>query len=66
MRIFATGAVVQALPGPPQGLGTVELAYRYLFAAYGSVAQIVCLALGIRLMTLLCALPGVLVLLTGA
>ena len=63
---FATGAVVQALPGPPQGLGTVELTYRYLFAPFGSVSQIVCVALAIRLMTLVCALPGVYVVLTGS
>ncbi|HNQ24577.1 MAG TPA: lysylphosphatidylglycerol synthase domain-containing protein [Phycisphaerae bacterium] len=62
---FATGAVVQALPGPPQGLGTVELAYRVLFGPFGSASQIVCMALGIRLMTLLCALPGAFVVLTG-
>ena len=63
---FATGAVVQALPGPPQGFGTVELAYRYLFAPFGGVSQIVSMALAIRLMTLICALPGVYVVLTGS
>lgn len=63
---FYTGTVVQALPGPPQGLGTVELAYRYFFAVFGSPSQIVCMAFMIRVMTLVCALPGLLVTLTGS
>lgn len=63
---FYTGTVVQALPGPPQGLGTVELAYRYFFASYGSPSQIVCMALAIRVVVLACALPGLLVTLTGS
>jgi len=63
---FATGAVVQALPGPPQGLGTVELAYSYFFKTYGSPSQIVCMALGIRLVAFTASLPGLLVTLTGA
>jgi len=63
---FYTGVVVQTLPGPPQGLGTVELAYRYFFAAYGSPSQIVCMAFAIRIVALVCALPGLLVTLTGA
>ena len=63
---FATGSVVQALPGPPQGLGTVELAYAIFFARYGSVSQIVCMALAVRIMVLTASLPGLLVTLTGA
>lgn len=63
---FYMGAIIQALPGPPQGLGTVELAYRYFFAAYGSPSQIVCLAFAIRLIALICSLPGLLVTLTGS
>jgi uncharacterized membrane protein YbhN (UPF0104 family) len=63
---FAAGAVVQSLPGPPQGLGTVELAYRYLFAPYGSPSQIVCMALFIRIVHLVCALPGAMITLTGS
>ncbi len=62
---FYTGTVVQALPGPPQGLGTVELAYRYFFSPFGSPAQIVSMALSIRLVVLVCALPGLWVTLTG-
>jgi len=63
---FYTGTIVQALPGPPQGLGTVELAYRYLFGPYGSVSQIVCMAFAIRIVVLVCALPGLLVTLSGS
>lgn len=63
---FYTGALVQSLPGPPQGLGTVELAYRFFFAPYGSASQIVCMALAIRLAGLICALPGLFVTLTGS
>ncbi len=63
---FYTGVVVQALPGPPQGLGTVELTYRYFLSNYGSPSQIVCMAFGIRMVGLLCALPGLLVTLTGS
>jgi len=63
---FAAGAVIQALPGPPQGLGTVELAYRYFFAPFGSPSQIICFALAARLVVLVCALPGAWVAMTGA
>jgi len=63
---FYTGVLVQALPGPPQGLGTVELAYSYFLAPFGSPSQIVCVALAIRLVALTCALPGLLVTLTGS
>ncbi|MHC5110261.1 MAG: lysylphosphatidylglycerol synthase transmembrane domain-containing protein [Planctomycetota bacterium] len=62
---FYVGCVIQALPGPPQGLGTVELAYRYFFSAYGTASQIVCMAFVIRVVVLACALPGLLVTLTG-
>ncbi len=63
---FYTGSLIQALPGPPQGLGTVELAYRLLFAPFGSPSQIVCMALAIRIVVFICALPGLLVTLTGS
>ncbi len=63
---FFTGCVIQALPGPPQGLGTVELAYRLFFDPYGSPSQIVCMALVIRIVVLIVALPGALVTLTGS
>jgi len=63
---FYTGAVVQALPGPPQGLGTVELAYRYFLAPFGSPSQIVCVAFMVRIVVLTVALPGLLVTMAGA
>ncbi len=63
---FYSGTLVQALPGPPQGLGTVELTYRYFFAPFGSASQIVCMAFVIRVVVLICALPGLLVTATGA
>lgn len=63
---FYTGVVVQSLPGPPQGLGTVEITYRFFFDRFGSPSQIVCLAFGIRMVGLICSLPGVLVTMTGA
>ncbi|MFQ5414334.1 MAG: lysylphosphatidylglycerol synthase transmembrane domain-containing protein [Phycisphaerae bacterium] len=63
---FSTGEMVKALPGPPQGLGTAELAYQYFFAPFGSASQIVCAALAIRLVMLVCSLPGLVVTLTGA
>jgi len=63
---FYTGVVIQALPGPPQGLGTVELAYRYFFSPFGTPSQIVCMALLIRIVALVCATPGLLVTMTGS
>lgn len=63
---FYIGAIVQALPGPPQGLGTVELTYRYFLAPYGGASRIVSMALIIRLVVLIVALPGLLIALTGS
>lgn len=63
---YATGAIVQALPGPPQGLGTVELVYSFFFKPFGSPSQIVCMALAIRVIALVASMPGLLVTLTGA
>jgi len=63
---FCTGVVIQALPGPPQGLGTVELAYSYFFKTFGSASQIICLAFAIRILVLVAALPGLWVTMTGS
>jgi len=63
---FYIGAIISALPGPPQGLGTVELAYRYFFEPFGTVSQIVCMAFAIRLVALVSSLPGLLVTMTGS
>jgi uncharacterized protein (TIRG00374 family) len=63
---FYTGAVIQALPGPPQGLGTVELAYRYFLEPFGSPSQIVSVAFMARIVVLTVALPGLFVTMAGA
>ena len=63
---FYTGALIQAMPGPPQGLGTVELAYSYFFAPFGGASQILGMAMIARCVVLACALPGLLVTLTGS
>ncbi len=63
---FCTGVVIQALPGPPQGLGTVELAYSYFFKSFGSASQIICLAFAVRILVLVAALPGLWVTMTGS
>jgi uncharacterized protein (TIRG00374 family) len=62
---FSAGEIVKALPGPPQGLGTMELAYSFFFAGLGSPAQIVASAVAIRLVNLAWALPGIVLLVTG-
>lgn len=59
---FSAGEIVKAIPGPPQGLGTMELAYTYFFAGLGSAAQILTAAIGVRAVNLLCSLPGALLL----
>lgn len=63
---FSTGEVIKAIPGPPQGLGTMELAYSYFFGGLGSASQIVSAAFAIRLVNLVCALPGLAITATGA
>ena len=55
---FSAGEIVKAIPGPPQGLGTMELAYRWFFSGWAGASQIVSAALAIRLVGLVCALPG--------
>ena len=62
---FSAGELVKALPGPPQGLGTMELAYTYLFTGLGGAAQIVSAAFAIRLVNLVCSLPGIVLLMVG-
>lgn len=61
------GLMIAAIPITAQGLGTMELAYKTFFlGTYGTLAQLLGLALWIRLMNLLWALPGALVTLFGA
>ncbi len=63
---FYTGVVIQAVPITPQGLGTLELAYRYFFASFGTPSQIVCMAMAIRGVAFICSLPGLLVTVSGS
>ena len=63
---FDTGAVIQALPGPPQGLGAVELACRFFLAPFGSPSQIVCVTVLAHIVVLVWALPGLLITMTGS
>lgn len=55
---FSTGELVKALPGPPQGLGTMELTYGFLLADWAGPAQILSSAIAIRTVALLASLPG--------
>lgn len=55
---FSAGEIVKALPGPPQGLGTMEVAYSFFFSPWAGASQIVSAAIAIRLVNLICALPG--------
>ncbi|MHC5110807.1 MAG: lysylphosphatidylglycerol synthase transmembrane domain-containing protein [Planctomycetota bacterium] len=63
---FSLGELVKALPGPPQGVGTMELAYNWLFAGAGTSAQILSAAIAIRAINLIWSIPGAGVLLTKA
>jgi uncharacterized membrane protein YbhN (UPF0104 family) len=56
---FSAGEMVKALPGPPQGLGTLEAAYGVFFRDWATTSQIVSAAFAIRMVNLICSLPGV-------
>jgi hypothetical protein len=61
------GTVVAVLPITPQGVGTVEAFYKQFLVGDGvTVSQILCLAMAVRLLMLLWALPGFFVSATGA
>jgi uncharacterized protein (TIRG00374 family) len=65
----AIGFMIAAIPiAPPQGLGVMEFAYVQFFTQGGlnTASQAVALALAVRLIQLVWALPGVLVPLLGA
>ena len=65
--ITSTGAIVAAIPVTPQGFGTVEATYKhFLLGSHGTLSQILCMAMGIRILQLSWALPGVLVTMTGS
>ena len=61
------GLVVAAIPISPMGLGTMEAAFKQFFlGTYGNLSQVLYLAMAVRLVQLLWALPGMLVPLMGA
>jgi hypothetical protein len=61
------GNVIRAIPISLQGIGPMDGAYQLFFAegGFGSAAQVQILALAVRLLDLIWALPGALVMLTG-
>ena len=61
--------IVAAVPISPGGLGVMEAAFRWLFvdiSATLTVTQVAALALLVRLGSMACSLPGLIVSLTGA
>lgn len=63
---IGAGNVVAAVPISFQGLGTTEAVYRqFMLGSHGTLSQLLCMAMAIRLIHLLWALPGALVTLTG-
>ncbi len=65
--VTATACIVGSIPISPQGLGTMEAVYKhFLVGTHGSLSQVLCMAMGIRILQLVWALPGVLVTMTGA
>jgi hypothetical protein len=53
------GQLVAAIPVSVLGLGTMEFAYKKFFlGTYGTLPQLLCLALWVRLVQLIWALPG--------
>ena len=64
---IGSGVVVAAIPISPQGLGTSEAVYRkFMLGSHGTLSQILCMAMAVRLIHLGWSLPGSLVALTGA
>lgn len=65
--ITASANIVAAVPVSPQGLGTVEATYKhFLLGSHANLSQVLCMAMGVRVVHLLWALPGILVTMTGA
>jgi len=64
--VIGSGVVVAAIPISPQGLGTSEAVYRkFMLGTHGTLSQILCMAMAVRLVNLCWSLPGALVALTG-
>ncbi len=65
--VTSTGNIVAAVPISLQGLGTTEATYKhFLLDSHASLSQILCMAMAIRLLHLIWAMPGLLVTMTGA
>jgi hypothetical protein len=63
---IATGHVVASIPISAQGLGTMELTYKTLFlGTHGTLSQLLCLAIWVRLLQLVWSLPGAAVTMIG-
>jgi uncharacterized protein (TIRG00374 family) len=62
----AIGFLVAAVPSTPQAVGVMESAYVLFFTPLNTASQAVALALAVRLIQLVWAIPGVLVPLLGA
>lgn len=67
LAFIGAGNLIAAIPISVMGIGTMEFAYKHFFLdGYGTLAQLLCLALWVRLVQLAWALPGALVTLSGA
>ncbi|MCP4250465.1 MAG: flippase-like domain-containing protein, partial [bacterium] len=65
--ITSAANIVAAIPVTPQGLGTMEATYKhFLLGSHANLSQVLCMAMGVRLLHLLWALPGILVTMTGS
>ncbi|MCP4591002.1 MAG: flippase-like domain-containing protein [bacterium] len=64
---IGSGNVVAAIPISFQGLGTSEAVYRkFMLGSHGTLSQLLCMAMAVRLIHLCWALPGAMVALTGS
>lgn len=64
---IGSGHVIATIPITPQGVGTMEGAYKLFFLGkYGTLSQLLCLALLLRFIQFSWSLPGALATLTGA
>lgn len=63
---LGTGNVVAAIPISLQGLGTTEAVYRkFMLGTHGTLSQLLCMAMAVRLIHLTWSLPGAWVALSG-
>jgi hypothetical protein len=63
---LGTGNVAAALPITYQGVGVMEALYKkFMSGGHGTMAQILCLAMAVRVLHLFWSLPGFFVTMTG-